>query len=167
MIASVVGASPCLPMAPMNSPLFYELDGGGYSSTSRSDVCDKLKDSATTVASSSASSSRSSRPLRLNLNGGGGGVAAGSGVRGLAPIRVSNAVFGNARAGLAELESPSYVELADINTPEISLDLQVTTLNSSFFVDVINACLFFFSFPKVISKSYLGFLSGILIFFLR
>ena len=26
---------------------------------------------------------------------------------------------------------------------------------------------FFFSFPKVISKSYLGFLSGILIFFLR
>lgn len=155
MIASVVGASPCLPMAPMNSPLFYELDGGGYSSTSRSDVCDKLKDSATTVASSSASSSRSSRPLRLNLNGGGGGVAAGSGVRGLAPIRVSNAVFGNARAGLAELESPSYVELADINTPEISLDLQVTTLNSSFFVDVINACLFFFFlfqklFPKVI-----------------
>lgn len=152
MIASVVGASPCLPMAPMNSPLFYELDGGGYSSTSRSDVCDKLKDSATTVASSSASSSRSSRPLRLNLNGGGGGVAAGSGVRGLAPIRVSNAVFGNARAGLAELESPSYVELADINTPEISLDLQVTTLNSSFFVDVINACLFFFLFQKLFPK---------------
>ena len=134
MFASV--GAPCLrPMAPMNSPLFYELDGGGggYSSTSttsRSDVCDKLKDSAAaTVASSSSTAasvaSRSSRPLRLNLNGAGGNVAA-SAVRGLAPIRVSNAVFGNGRnAGLAELESPSYVELADINTPEISLDLQV------------------------------------------
>jgi len=114
----------------MNSPLFYELDGGGYSTTSRSDVCDKLKDSATTVASTSTSSSRSSRPLRLNLNGTSGGGATAAAVRGLAPIRVSNAVFGNARAGLAELESPSYVELADINTPEISLDLQVLTIDT-------------------------------------
>jgi len=124
----MIAGSPCLPPMAMNSPLFYELDACYGPS---SDACDKnVTHSVTVAASSRATPSRPSSLLRLNLNGGSGGgggsggAGAGAGVR-VAPIRVSNAVFGNARnATQLELESPSYVELADINTPEISLDLQ-------------------------------------------
>ena len=48
-------------------------------------------------------------------------------LRGLAPIRLSAAVFGSARPAVSSdlPEVSNYSELADINTPEISLDIQV------------------------------------------
>ena len=100
----------------MDSPLFYELDG-------YSDPCvDQSKDI------------RPSRPSWLRIghntnssssNNNNNNNSNSKSPRGLAPIRVSKAVFGGART--LELES-AYPELADINTPEISLDLQVTKL---------------------------------------
>jgi len=99
----------------MDSPLFYELQ----------DHCHDV--SAVTKNQQRRSVSNN---LHLNLTTSSNSIADLTSARGLAPIRVppSGAVFGNAPQQ-QQIGEASYPELADINTPEISLDLQVQSLS--------------------------------------
>ncbi len=102
----------------MDSPLFYELQ----------DHCHDINP----VKNNNNNQRRSANNNNLHLNLNNNSLADLTSARGLAPIRVppSGAVFGNAPGSLPQqqqqLAEASYPELADINTPEISLDLQVT-----------------------------------------
>jgi hypothetical protein len=105
----------------MDSPLFYELQ----------DHCHDVN-----VVTKTQQPRRSvSNNLHLNLNtqSSNNSIADLTSARGLAPIRVppSGAVFGNAPQQ-QQIGEASYPELADINTPEISLDLQVYTVQDIF-----------------------------------
>lgn len=103
----------------MDSPLFYELP----------DQLDSLKNNNSQVRATLAQHRQ--HQLRLNFEQqqqqqqqGFNEVGRNSG---LAPIRLpqSGAVFGNGHLHPHHNPEGTYTELADINTPEISLDLQV------------------------------------------
>lgn len=108
------GSSPPCSLVAMDSPLFYELQ----------DHCHDVN----SVTKNQSQQQRRSVPngLHLNLNTSSNSIADLTSARGLAPIRVppSGAVFGNAPQQQQQNGEASYAELADINTPEISLDLQ-------------------------------------------
>lgn len=111
------GSSPPCSLVAMDSPLFYE-----------------LQDHCHDVNSVKNNQRRSANHLQLNLNNNNNTLADLTSARGLAPIRVppSGAVFGNAPGShpqQQQIAEASYPELADINTPEISLDLQVGSLH--------------------------------------
>lgn len=117
------GSSPPCSLVAMDSPLFYELQ----------DHCHDVS-----PVKNNNQRQRSASNLHLNLNN--NTLADVTSARGLAPIRVpqTGAVFGNAPGShpqQQQLAEASYPELADINTPEISLDLQVNFFkySSSFF----------------------------------
>ena len=119
------GSSPPCTLVAMDSPLFYELQ----------DHCHDINPVKN-------NQQRRSANLHLNLNNN-NTLADLTSARGLAPIRVppSGAVFGNAPGSHSQqqqqLAEASYPELADINTPEISLDLQVIKFTKQKFFDVI------------------------------
>ena len=106
----------CSSVSTMDSPLFYELP----------DQLDSLKNNNSQVRATLAQHRQ--HQLRLNFEQqqqqqqGFNEVGRNGG---LAPIRLpqSGAVFGNGH--LHHNPEGTYTELADINTPEISLDLQV------------------------------------------
>lgn len=113
------GSSPPCSLVAMDSPLFYELQ----------DHCHDVSSVTKTQQQQQQQQRRSvSNNLHLNLTTSSNSIADLTSARGLAPIRVppSGAVFGNAPQQ-QQIGEASYPELADINTPEISLDLQVLT----------------------------------------
>jgi hypothetical protein len=110
----------------MDSPLFYELQ----------DHCHDVSSVTKTQQQQQQQRRSVSNNLHLNLTTSSNSIADLTSARGLAPIRVppSGAVFGNAPQQ-QQIGEASYPELADINTPEISLDLQVLTKKTiSFFL---------------------------------
>ena len=131
-VMNLIG-SPC--SATMDSPLFYELDAF---SENNNISADKLKDSHRSTyhqLTSFSQNVQTQQPQQQHLqqaqqsaqhlnNVSAVQTPVSSSARGLAPVRISSAVFGNARpADLSEVSN--YSDLADINTPEISLDIQV------------------------------------------
>jgi hypothetical protein len=131
-VMNLIG-SPC--SATMDSPLFYELDAF---SENNNISADKLKDSHRSTyhqLTSFSQNLQTQQPQQQHLqqaqqsaqhlnNASAVQTPVSSSARGLAPVRISSAVFGNARpADLSEVSN--YSDLADINTPEISLDIQV------------------------------------------
>ena len=131
-VMNLIG-SPC--SATMDSPLFYELDAF---SENNNISADKLKDSHRSTyhqLTSFSQNVQTQQPQQQHLqqaqqsaqhlnNVSAVQTLVSSSARGLAPVRISSAVFGNARpADLSEVSN--YSDLADINTPEISLDIQV------------------------------------------
>ena len=116
------GTSPPCSLVAMDSPLFYELQDHCH------DVNLVSKNHQQQQQQQQQRRSVSNN-LHLNLNtssSSSNNIADLTSARGLAPIRVppSGAVFGNAPQQ-QQIGETSYPELADINTPEISLDLQV------------------------------------------
>lgn len=132
-VMNLIG-SPC--SATMDSPLFYELDAF---SENNNISADKLKESHRSIyhqLTSFSQNLQAQQPQQQHLqqqaqpsvqhlgsNSSAVQTPVSSSARGLAPVRISSAVFGNARpADLPEVSN--YSDLADINTPEISLDIQ-------------------------------------------
>lgn len=113
------GSSPPCSLVAMDSPLFYELQ----------DHCHDVSSVTKTQQQQQQQRRSVSNNLHLNLTTSSNSIADLTSARGLAPIRVppSGAVFGNAPQQQQQIGEASYPELADINTPEISLDLQVPT----------------------------------------
>lgn len=116
------GSSPPCSLVAMDSPLFYELQ----------DHCHDVNLVSKNHQQQQQQRRSVSNNLHLNLNtsSSSNNIADLTSARGLAPIRVppSGAVFGNApqqQQQQQQIGETSYPELADINTPEISLDLQV------------------------------------------
>lgn len=108
----------------MDSPLFYELP----------DHLDSLKsNSASLVRQNQRQPSRLNHLSPTQQQQLRSSPESGKTVAGLAPIRLpqNGAVFGNAPVVHLPNGEGSYAELADINTPEISLDLQVGILDDS------------------------------------
>ena len=124
-VMNLIG-SPC--SATMDSPLFYELDAF---SENNNISADKLKDSHRSTyhqLTSFSQNVQTQQPQQQHLqqaqqsaqhlnNVSAVQTPVSSSARGLAPVRISSAVFGNARpADLSEVSN--YSDLADINTPE-------------------------------------------------